>query len=276
MPPTSTADFPNPAAFQRDFFAQCPQARSLMRLFDSLPQTYFFAKDRESRFVAVNHMFLENHGLSDESQALGRSDRDFHPPLLAEAHIAEDRRVMQSRQSLQGQVWAILHRRTVPRWYVSTKTPLFGPDDEVLGVAGAMYRIDDPEVLADWFQELLPVVKHIERHHASPISMPAMAKLAGLSPTHFNRRFRQLLRMAPAQYLRLARVQHARGLLTSTDKPLAEVAVLTGFTDQSHLTRVFRRTTGLTPAAHRRRFRSTAVGMVGADAQRPKARSRKR
>jgi len=247
---------PESAVFQRDFFARCPQARSLMRLFDALPQTYFFAKDRESRFVAVNHMFLDNHGLADESQALGKSDRDFHPPLLAEAYIAEDRRVMQSRQPLPGQVWAVLHRRAVPRWYVCTKTPLFGLDDDVLGIAGAMYRIEDPRQLAGHFQELMPVIRHVERHYAESISMAEMAALAGLSTTHFNRRFRQLLRMTPSHYLRTVRIQHARGLLTTTDKPLAEIAVLTGFTDQSHFTRRFRQTTGLTPDAYRRRFRT--------------------
>jgi AraC-like DNA-binding protein len=246
----------NPASFQGDFFARCPQARSIMRLFDALPQTYFFAKDRESRFVAVNHLFLDNHGLTDESQAIGKSDRDFHPPLLAEAYIAEDRRVMQSKKPLPGQVWAVLHRRTTPRWYVCTKTPLFGPDDDVLGIAGAMYRIDDPQLLADHFQELFPVIRHIDRHYAGTVSMDDMAKRAGLSTTHFNRRFRQLLRMTPLNYLRAVRVQHARGLLTTTDKPLAEIATLTGFSDQSHFTRRFRQTTGLTPDAYRRRFRT--------------------
>lgn len=243
------------AAFRHDFFACCPQAESLMRLFDALPQTYFFAKNRDSRFVAVNHMFLDNHGLSDASQAIGKSDRDFHPPVLAEAYIAEDRRVMASRRPLPGQVWAVLHRRTTPRWYVCTKTPLFDPDDAVVGIAGAMYRIDDPQVLADYFQELMPVIHHIDRHYAAPVSMAEMATLTGLSTTHFNRRFRQLLRMTPSQYLRTVRVQHARGLLTTTDKPLAEIAALTGFTDQSHFTRRFRETTGLTPDAYRRRFR---------------------
>lgn len=244
------------AAFRRDFFVRCPQAESLMRLFDALPQTYFFAKDHESRFVAVNHMFLDNHGLADESQAIGKSDRDFHPPLLAEAYIAEDRRVMASRRPLPGQVWAVLHRRTAPRWYVCTKTPLFGPDDEVLGIAGAMYRIDDPKLLAGYFEELMPVIRHVDRHYADDVSMAAMAKLAGLSATHFNRRFRELLRMTPSQYLRTVRVQHARGLLAMTDTPLAKIAALTGFTDQSHFTRRFRETTGLTPDAYRRRFRT--------------------
>jgi len=201
-------------------------------------------------------MFLDNHGLTSASQALGKTDRDFHPPLLAEAYMADDRRVMDSRQPQPGQVWAVPYRRSTPRWYVCAKTPLFDSHDEVVGIAGAMYRIDDPQVLAGHFQELLPVIRRLEREYAEPISMAAMAKLAGLSSTHFNRRFRELLRMTPTQYLRMIRVQHARGLLTGSNKPLAEIAVLTGFTDQSHFTRRFRQATGLTPDAYRRRFRS--------------------
>ncbi len=83
-----------------------------------------------------------------------------------------------------------------------------------------------------------------------------MATRAGLSPTHFNRRFRQLLRMTPVQYLRTVRVQAARRLLAETSLGLAQIAIDTGFTDQSHFTRRFRQTTGLTPAAYRRRFRA--------------------
>jgi AraC-like DNA-binding protein len=254
--PAAAAPSPPAAAVQRTFFARCPQARSLMRLFDVLPQTYFFAKDVEGRFVAVNHLFLDNHGLTAESQALGKTDRDFHPPLLAEAYMAEDRRVMRSRQPQPGQVWAVPYRQSSPRWYVCTKTPLFDPDDEVVGIAGTMYRIDDPQLLAGYFHELVPVIRQLEQGYANQVSMAEMAKLAGLSSTHFNRRFRKLLRMTPTQYLRTIRVQHARGLLTGSNKPLAEIAVLTGFTDQSHFTRRFRQATGLTPDAYRRRFRA--------------------
>jgi transcriptional regulator GlxA family with amidase domain len=49
-------------------------------------------------------------------------------------------------------------------------------------------------------------------------------------------------------------VQQARLLLSTTDKPLPEIAILTGFTDQSHFTKRFRQTTGLTPNAYRRQF----------------------
>ncbi len=161
---------------------------------------------------------------------------------------------MASRKPLLGQVWLVLHRRTVPRWYVSTKTPLFNAAGEVIGLAGAMYRIEQQAELTQYLQELLPVAQYIERHYAEPISMTEMASLAGLSTTHFNRRFRQLLRLTPTEYLRSVRIQAAQALLTTSSRTLAEIAVEVGFTDQSHLTRRFRKVTGMTPAAWRKRF----------------------
>lgn len=240
--------------FGTEFFARNPLAESVIALFDSLPQTYFYAKDSHSRFVKVNQQFLENHGLTDETEALGKTDHDFHPPLMAEAYMSEDRRVMASRKPLPGQVWLVLHRRSVPRWYVSTKTPLFDAAGEVIGIAGAMYRIEHQKELTVYLQELLPVARHIERNYAESISMTEMADLAGLSSTHFNRRFRQLLRVSPTGYLRSIRIQAAQGLLTKTSRSLAEIAVDVGFTDQSHLSKRFREVTGMSPAAWRKRF----------------------
>lgn len=244
----------SPSNFQTDFFNRNPLAKSVIALFDSLPQTYFYAKDTDSRFVKVNRQFLENHGLNDESEALGKTDHNFHPPVMAEAYIQEDRRVMTSRKPLPGQVWLVLHRRAVPRWYVSTKSPLFDHTGTVIGIAGAMYRIENQQELTQYLRELLPVAQHIEKHFAEPISMPDMARIAGLSSTHFNRRFRQLLRVTPTEYLRSVRVQAAQRLLATTSHTLAEIAVDVGYTDQSHLTRRFREVTGLTPAAWRKRF----------------------
>jgi AraC-like DNA-binding protein len=244
----------NPKRFQHDFFKNCAGAASVIELFYHLPQTYFYAKDRKSRFVAVNQLFLENHGLRGEEEAIGRTDRDFHPPAMAEAYLAEDRRVMESGSTLPGQTWLVLHRRRIPRWYVSTKAPIFDGKGRVIGLTGAMYRVEQPEQLAVHFQELLPVVTHIEKNFADNVSMSEMAERAGLSSTHFNRRFRQLLRMTPTQYLRIVRVQAARQRLVSSGDALAQIGAEVGFTDQSHFTRRFREVTGMTPAAYRQRF----------------------
>lgn len=251
MPPPA-----GPAAFQADFFARYPLAEQVMRLFDVLPGVSFYAKDTLSRFVKVNRPFLDNHGVATEEEVLGRTDRDLSPPVMAEAYIEEDQRVMAGRQPIPGQVWLVYYARRVPRWYVSSKVPLFDPAGDVVGLAGAMYPIERPADLAAYTRELMPVVQHIQERYADPVSMARMAALAGLSSTHFNRRFRQVLRMTPVGYLRTVRVQAAQRLLAGTALPLASVAADTGFTDQSHFTRRFRQATGMTPAAYRRRFRT--------------------
>ena len=245
---------PGPHAFQEAFFARHPAAASVMELFEALPQVSFYAKDTESRFIRVNQRFVETHGAQRETELLGKNDRDFHPPAMAEAYIAEDRRVMAGRSPIPGQVWLVFHGDR-PQWYVSTKVPLFDPAGKVIGLAGAMFAIEEPAEQRRFFRELFPVIRHIEHHFAGTISMAAMAELCGLSSTHFNRRFQQLLRVTPTDYLRSVRVQAARHLLGTTQRGLAEIAHETGFSDQSHFTRCFREATGMTPRAYRQRFR---------------------
>ena len=99
------------------------------------------------------------------------------------------------------------------------------------------------------------VMRYIEEHYTEQISMDAMARLAGLSSTHFNRRFRSLLRMSPTDFLRSLRMQEAQRLLTVSQDSVGEIALASGFYDQSHFTKRFRATTGMTPLAYRKRFR---------------------
>ncbi len=239
---------------QTIIFQENPLADSVISLFDSLPQVFFFAKNRKGQFIKANQPFLDNHGLKTESQVIGKTAHDFHPPLLAEAYIAEDNRVFSSCRPLPGQVWLVPHRRREPRWYIRTKVPLFNALGNVVGIAGTMYRIERQEELKQYLQEISPAAQYMEHHYADQICMTEMASLAGVSSTQFNRRFRQLLRMTPMQYLRAVRIQAARKLLTTTSNSLVEIAMEVGYADQSHFTKRFREITGMTPAAYRKRF----------------------
>lgn len=241
--------------FQQEFFLCEPRAREVLELFEYLPEVRLYAKNRRSQFVKVNSAMLACHGVAEEGDMLGKTDRDFHPPALAEAYIAEDRRVMAARRPIPNQVWLVPYFQGPPQWYVSSKTPLFAGDDEVVGIAGAMYPIETPEDQRAYFQELLPGIRHIEQHFTEKIRMPEMAARVGLSATHFNRRFRTLLRMSPSEYILSLRVQYAQRLLTEGSESMAQIAAQSGFFDQSHFTKRFRKATGITPKAYRNRFR---------------------
>jgi AraC family transcriptional regulator len=57
--------------------------------------------------------------------------------------------------------------------------------------------------------------------------------------------------LAPHRYLLQVRVAHVKALLRDSDRDLALIAMDAGFFDQSHMTRVFRRLTGVTPGVFR-------------------------
>ena len=78
-----------------DFLLSQPLAESMFELFDSLADVYFYAKDRASRFIRVNRNTATTYDLDDPSELVGFTDKDFHPPALADAYIAEDRRVIE-------------------------------------------------------------------------------------------------------------------------------------------------------------------------------------
>ncbi len=246
--------------FRRAFFARHPGAESVFELFEYLPSAYFYAKDAEHRYIGVNRATLKDvFGLADATELFGKTDASFQPPALVEAYHAEDRRVLDGGQIIPAQVWLVPHVRGTPRWYVSTKTPLKDPDGTVIGLAGVMYRIETPEELERAFRELLPVIRHIDQSYDGDISMKQMAAMAGLSTTHFNARFREILGMTPTRYVLSRRIEHSRRLLTETGKDIAEIGIEVGFCDQSHFTKRFRSVTGLTPRQYRKKFRRVLV-----------------
>jgi AraC-like DNA-binding protein len=83
-------------------------------------------------------------------------------------------------------------------------------------------------------------------------ALKSLAQECGLSIGHFSRAFRKSTGLAPHQWLLRCRVENAKSLLRDSATPLQEIALMTGFADQSHFTRVFSRATGISPGVWRR------------------------
>ena len=96
------------------------------------------------------------------------------------------------------------------------------------------------------------VLDYIESNLDCEIHLEELAKVSGLSPFHFAKLFKHSTAQSPHQYVLSRRLELAKNLLRNPDVPLSEVGLRAGFSDQSHLTNVFRRFVGTTPS----RFRS--------------------
>jgi AraC family transcriptional regulator len=92
---------------------------------------------------------------------------------------------------------------------------------------------------------------YIEAHLDDRLTLSDLAAVACLSPFHFSRSFKQAVGVGPQRYVTQRRLERAKTLMRRTNEPLAEIAHRVGFSDQSHLTSIFRRETGVTPGRYR-------------------------
>jgi AraC family transcriptional regulator len=98
-------------------------------------------------------------------------------------------------------------------------------------------------------QRLRPAVEYIDAHLSENLSLSDLAATVHLAPYYFSRLFRQAYGVSPYQYVIRRRVGKARHLLNNPRLTVAEVAVMVGFADHSHLIRHYKRLLGRTPRA---------------------------
>jgi len=95
-------------------------------------------------------------------------------------------------------------------------------------------------------------LEFMDAHLSGSLRLSDLAHKARLSTSHFVRSFRQSTGRTPYQFLLLRRVERAQIAMRDRRPSLTEVALASGFADQHHLARVFRRVTGVTPSSYRR------------------------
>jgi AraC family transcriptional regulator len=100
-------------------------------------------------------------------------------------------------------------------------------------------------------QRIRAAVDFIHANLGWTITLEELAAEADLSPGYFVTAFRQATGLPPHRYVLKERVERAKLLLAEPDRAISQIALDVGFSSQSHLTSVFRRTTGMTPKSYR-------------------------
>jgi AraC-like DNA-binding protein len=94
----------------------------------------------------------------------------------------------------------------------------------------------------------------IDRAFADPLDVPALARIAHVSPSHFSRQFSATFGETPHRYLQRRRVERAMELLRETDRPVTDVCLDVGFRSLGTFSRTFRAIVGESPSEYRSRF----------------------
>jgi transcriptional regulator GlxA family with amidase domain len=96
------------------------------------------------------------------------------------------------------------------------------------------------------------VREYVDAHLGSRLDVDALARIVGLSVSHFSRSFQKAVGMSPHRYVIQCRVIRGQELLATTQLPLTEIALTIGFANQSHFSRRFHEVIGVPPRQFRR------------------------
>jgi transcriptional regulator GlxA family with amidase domain len=103
----------------------------------------------------------------------------------------------------------------------------------------------------DQNRRLLRARDAMDRDFVFPLDVPALARIALMSPTHFTRSFRAAFGETPHRYLQRRRIERAMALLRSTSVTVTEVAGQVGFESLGTFSRTFRSIVGVSPSEYR-------------------------
>jgi AraC-like DNA-binding protein len=232
----------------------------LEQMFDFVPDTAFFVKDRDGRYLAVNNSLIERHGLRRKDQAIGRRPCDICPGELGRIPSQQDAEVLRTNRPLIDHLemhWQSPHQ---PCWCLTTKLPLRDAAGSVVGLIGISRDLRAPIKSQEMPTAAAAALQRFENHLSEPISPAELAAWAGLPTARFARLIKKFFGLTPSQYITKSRIAAATNLLRGTKRTVAEIAATCGFADHSSFTRAFRKVAGISPTQFRETAGSRADG----------------
>jgi AraC family transcriptional regulator len=150
-----------------------------------------------------------------------------------------DEAVSQLQPSEQVAQGAVLEATALLRKQIESKPAQGAPDADGRLLAWQVRRVRE----------------YVDRHITGPVLVADLCALIDRSEAHFSRSFKRTIGESPHAFVIRCRLELAATYMLQTDASLSDIALQCGFTDQPHLCKHFRQSTGQTPAAWRRAHR---------------------
>ena len=232
-----------------------PNAETFKNMMELAPGIAFYMKDAEGRIMAMNKQNRDNCNIRDEMDAIGLRSDDLFPSVLAKSYMELDQTVLRTGEPLVNHPTHHNADRSIDK-HVKNLFPLRDGSGRIIGTTCIYYTNPSATDTPDWHGRMKSVTGWIAEHYAEHISLSQLAKKVGTSEPNFRRQFSHIFGISPGRYLTTIRLNAARKLLETTEKLVSEIAVESGFFDQSHLTKLFKRERGMPPGEYRRNHRT--------------------
>lgn len=222
-------------------------------LFEHLGDYYYFVKDNNGKFIAGSKSLVRLLGFNSENELIGKDEFDFFSFDIAMQIQTDDKQVFEHGKSIINRIEFIENESNLHQWVCTCKVPLFDKEGNVAGLEGYIHPIIHDE--QNPCLVLKKVLDEIHNNFKNKFELDELAAMANMSASSLERNFRKYFHMTPFQYIQKIRIDKACVMLQSLDRDLVEVAFDTGFCDQSHFTKVFKKQMGLTPHQYRDKYR---------------------
>ncbi|MDN4504283.1 AraC family transcriptional regulator [Alteromonadaceae bacterium BrNp21-10] len=215
-------------------------------LFDLLNDSFYFAKDREGRFVYANRLLHEHYDLDDPADVIGKTDYDFFRFDIADQIHQDDLKVMNEGLMINNKLELVQDRHGNVHWFITSKTALKDKQGNVIGVEGFSRDAHRTQSSFEPYNVFKDCINFLQQNYMNSISIEELAKLSCMSLSTFERRFKKQFAITPNQYVKRLRIHKACELLIA-GYSIQHVTMACGFCDQSYFTREFRVAMGMTP-----------------------------
>jgi AraC-like DNA-binding protein len=237
-----------------DFFRHQINPRQLLAAFEHIPGVRYFVKDVKSRLMALSSKRVAQLGLSSEEEVIGLTDRDYLPAEIVDKFLADDQWVIQHAKPLRNRVEMGFDENGFRDWTITDKYPLLNARGQVVGLVGTVQFFEARRKMLGYLGPVGRAADFIRDHLGEGLMLSAIARHVGLSERQLQRLFRRAFGMTIQQFVIRSRIQGAIHELTHSQRSIAEIAFMFGFSDQSAFTNQFRAIAGLPPRLFRQRY----------------------
>ena len=226
-------------------------------LFNTFTDTFYFAKDLDGRFVFANQLLYDHFNLDHPEDVIGRTDADFFRSDIFDKIHVDDMNVLQG-DVISNKLELIEDAAGDVHWLITSKVPLRDRSGNIVGVEGVSRDARRAQAHIKPYNVFNECISYMQKNFRNQVYIDHLARLACMSVSTFERRFKKQFGYTPKQHLKRLRIEESCRLLQS-GMNIQRAAAECGFCDQSYFTREFRLVMGKTPKNYQKEFTEKRV-----------------